>query len=159
MLQPKTIAPRTTDSAHGQRCVPNLLFHQARPTQTNWVWVSDSTYLPLASGAWAYLCAFRDVFTKHVMGWQMRADMPKVLVTSTLQRALLAHRPAPWFRYPLRPGSYLVGWAIRGQRLQGPVARRQSPALAEPPWSYPVGRMLRQRPTGYNSSQKLLVAP
>ena len=83
-LQPKTIASRTTDSAHGQRCVPNLLLDQARPTQNNQVWVSDSTYLPLASGAWAYLCAFQDVCTKHVVGWQVRADMPGVLVTSAL---------------------------------------------------------------------------
>ncbi len=29
------------------------------------------------------------------MGWQVRADMPEALVTSALQRALLAQRPAP----------------------------------------------------------------
>ena len=32
---------------------------------------------------------------KHVVGWQVRADMPEALVTSALQRALLAQRPAP----------------------------------------------------------------
>ena len=33
--------------------------------------------------------------TKHIVGWQVRADMPEALVTSALQRALLAQRPAP----------------------------------------------------------------
>lgn len=94
-LQPKSFVPRTTDSTHGQRCAPKLLLDQPRPTQANRVWVSDITYLPLASGAWAYLCAFQDTCTKQVVGWQVRADMPEALVTSALQRALLAQRPAP----------------------------------------------------------------
>ena len=94
-LQPKSFVPRTTDSTHGQRCAPNLLLDQPKPTQANRVWVSDITCLPLASGAWAYLCAFQDVYTKLVVGWQVRADMPEALVTSALQRAMLAQRPAP----------------------------------------------------------------
>ena len=67
-LQPRAFAPRTTDSTHGQRCVLDLLLDQPRPTQANRVWVSDITYLPLANGNWAYLCAFQDVCTKHVVG-------------------------------------------------------------------------------------------
>ena len=72
-LQTKSFVPRTTDSTHGQRCAPNLLRDQPRPTQANRVWVSDITCLPLASGAWvvpgrAYLCAFQDLCTKHVVG-------------------------------------------------------------------------------------------
>ena len=94
-LQPKSFVPRTTDSTHGQRCAPNRVLDQPRPTQANRVWVSDITYLPLANGTWAYLCAFQDVCTKHVVGWQVRADMSEVLVTSALQRALLAQRPDP----------------------------------------------------------------
>ena len=31
----------------------------------------DSTYLPLQSGAWAYLATFQDVYTKRVVGWQV----------------------------------------------------------------------------------------
>ena len=54
-LQPKSFVPRTTDSTHGRRCAPNLLPDQPRPTQANQFWVSDTTYLPLASGAWAYV--------------------------------------------------------------------------------------------------------
>ncbi len=94
-LQPKAFAPRTTDSTHGQRCVPNLLLDQPRSMQANQLWVSDTTCMPLASGVWAYFFAFQDAYTKHVVGWQVRAGMHEALITSALQRALLAQRPAP----------------------------------------------------------------
>ena len=67
-LQPKAYTPRTTDSTHGLRCAPNQLLDQPKPTQANRVWVSDITCLPLANGNWAYLCAFQDACTKHVVG-------------------------------------------------------------------------------------------
>ena len=111
-LQPKSFVPRTTDSTHGQRYAPNSLLDQPRPTQANRVWVSI-TYLPLASGAWAYLCAFQDVCTKHVVGWQERADMPEALVTSALQRALLAQRPAPGLIVHSDRGGQYVGNAYK----------------------------------------------
>ena len=92
-LPPKAFAPRTTDSMHGQRCAPSLLLDQPRPTQTNQIWVSDITYLLLANGHWAYSCAFQDGCTMHMVDWQVRAAMPKALLVSALQRALLAQRP------------------------------------------------------------------
>ena len=72
-LQPKAFTPRTTDFTHGLRCAPNRLLDQPKPTRANQVWVSDITYLPLANGNWvvpgrAYLCAFQDAATKHVVG-------------------------------------------------------------------------------------------
>jgi putative transposase len=86
-LQPKAFTPRTTDSTHGLRCAPNRLLDQPKPTQANRVWVSDITYLPLANGDWVYLCAFQDMASKQVVGWQVGATMPEELVTSALQRA------------------------------------------------------------------------
>ena len=117
-MQPKSFVPRTTDSTHGLRCAPNLLLDQPKPTQSNRVWASDITCLPLASGAWAYLCAFQDGCTKHVVGWQVRADMPEALVTSALQRALLAQRSAPGLvvhpdRGRTRSGGQYVGNAYK----------------------------------------------
>ena len=108
-LQPKAFTPRTTDSTHGKRCAPNLLLDQPRPTQANRVWVSDITYLPLASGHWVYCCAFQDVCTKQVVGWQVRADMPEALVTTALQRALLAQRPRPGLIVHSDRGGQYVG--------------------------------------------------
>lgn len=94
-LQPKSYIPRTTDSTHGQRCAPNLLLEQAPATHPNQVWGSDSTYLPLASGNWVYLCAFQDSFTRQVVGWHVMAAMPEELITTALRHALVARQPAP----------------------------------------------------------------
>ena len=54
-LQPKAFTPCTTDSTHGLRCAPNRLLTWPKPTQANRAWVSDSTYLPLVNGDWAYV--------------------------------------------------------------------------------------------------------
>ena len=86
------------------------------------MWVSDIAYSPLANGTWAYLCAFQDVYTTHVMGWQMRADMAEALVTSALQRALLAQRPAPDLIVHSDRGGQYVGNAYK-TLLQGAKAR------------------------------------
>jgi len=99
-LQPKVFTPRTTDSPHGLRCAPNRLLDQPKPTQANRIWVSDITYLPLANGDWvvpgrAYLCAFQDVASKQVVGWQVGRTMSEELVTRALQRAFWAQPPTP----------------------------------------------------------------
>ena len=83
-----------TDSTHGRRCAPNLVLDQPAPTQANRVWVNDSTYLPLASGAWAYLCAFQDVASKRVVGHQVLDNMSEALVLMALRRAPYAQTPA-----------------------------------------------------------------
>ena len=49
-IQPKSFVPRTTQSGHGKRNSPDLLSGKALPTAVNQVWISDITYLPLASG-------------------------------------------------------------------------------------------------------------
>ena len=95
VVPPKADTPRTTDSTHGLRCAPNRLLDQPKPTRANRVWVSDMTHLPLANGAWACLCAFQDVASKLVAGWHVLDTMPEVLVTTALQRAVLAQQPTP----------------------------------------------------------------
>ena len=141
-LQPKAFTPRTTDSTHGKRCAPNLLLDQPRPTQANQVWVSDITYLPLANGNWVYCCAFQDVCTKQVVGWQVRTDMPEALVISSLQRALLAQRPAPGLIVHSDRGGQYVGNAykalLHGANAQLSHSRRgecYDNAQAESLWS------------------------
>jgi transposase InsO family protein len=94
-LQPKAFTPRTTDSTHGLRCAPNRLLNQPKPTEANRVRVSDITYLPLANGERAYLCAYQDMASKQVVGWQVGASMPEELITSALQRAFWSQPPTP----------------------------------------------------------------
>ena len=120
-LQPKSYTPRTTDSTHGLRCAPNRLLDQPKPTQANRVWVSDITYLPLANGTWAYLCAFQDVASKHVVGLgasdealkHVMATMPEELITTALQRALLAQQPTPGLLVHSDRGGQYCGKAYR----------------------------------------------
>ena len=112
-LQTKVSTPRMADSTHGQHCAPNLLLNQPRPIQANRLRVSDITCLPLASWARVYCCTFQDVCTKQVVSWQARADMPEALVTTALQRALLAQRPAPGLIVHSDRGGQYVGNACK----------------------------------------------
>ncbi|WP_177204733.1 IS3 family transposase [Hymenobacter arizonensis] len=112
-LQPKAFVPRTTDSTHGLRCPPNRLLDQPNPTQANRVWVSDITYLPLANGHWAYLCAFQDACSKRVLGWHVMAAMPEELVTMALQRAFWAQPPTPGLVVHSDRGGQYCGNAYR----------------------------------------------
>lgn len=69
-----------------------MLLDQPPATRANQLW---STYLLLASGDWAYLCAFQDSFTRQVVGWPIMATMPEELLATALRRAPLARHPAP----------------------------------------------------------------
>ncbi|MFC6225867.1 IS3 family transposase [Hymenobacter artigasi] len=125
-LQPKAFTPRTTDSTHGLRCAPNRLLDQPKPTQANRVWVSDITYLPLANGCWAYLCAFQDQCTKHVVGWNVGDTMPEELVTTALQRAFLSQPPTPELLVHSDRGGQYCGKAYRALLHQHGAVRSQS---------------------------------
>ena len=134
-LQPKAFAPRTTDSTHGLRCAPNRLLDQPKPAQANRVWVSDITYLPLSNGDWAYLCAFQDMASKHVVGWHVLATMPEELVTTALQRAFLAQPPTPQLVVHSDRGGQYCGNAYRVLLHEHGAVRSQCRR----------GEMLRQR--------------
>ena len=154
-LQPKAFTPRTTDSTHGLRCAPNRLLDQPKPTQANRVWVSDITYLPLANGEWAYLCAFQDMASKQVVGWQVGATMPEELVTRALQRTFWAQPPTPGLLVHSDRGGQYGGNAYRKLLHDHGAVRSQSRrgdcydnAQAESRWSRLKTEVLelRERP-------------
>jgi transposase InsO family protein len=154
-LQPKAYTPRTTDSTHGLRCAPNRLLNQPKPTQANQVWVSDITYLPLANGDWAYLCAYQDMASKQVVGWQVGATMPEELITSALQRAFWAQPPTPGLLVHSDRGGQYCGKAYRKLLHDHQALRSQSRrgdcydnAQAESLWSRLKTEVLegRERP-------------
>ena len=154
-LQPKAYAPRTTDSTHGLRCAPNRLLDQPTPARANRGWVSDITYLPLANGDWAYLCAFQDVASKQVVGWQVGATMPAELVTRALQRAFWSQPPTPGLLVHSDRGGQYCGNAYRQLLHEHQALRSQSRrgecydnAQAESRWSRLKTEVLelRERP-------------
>ena len=154
-LQPKAFTPRISDSTHGLRCAPNRLLNQPKPTQANRVWVSDITYLPLANGDWAYLCAYQDVASKRVLGWQVGASMPEELITTALQRAFWPQPPTPGLVVHAGRGGQYCGNAYRqlfhdhqAQRSQSRRGDCYDNAQAENRWSRLKTEVLevRERP-------------
>ena len=154
-LQPKAFTPRTTDSTHGLRCSPNRLLDQPKPSQANRVWVSDITYLPLANGVWAYLCAFQDLISKQVVGWQVGDTMAETLVTSALQRAFWAQPLVPGLLVHSDRGGQYCSKAYRALLHDHQAVRSQSRrgdcydnAQAESLWSRLKTEVLelRERP-------------
>ena len=99
------------------------MLDQPKPTRANRVWVSDSTYLPLANGRWAYLCAFQDAYTKHVVGGHVVAAMPKELVTMALQRAFFAQSPTPSLLVHSDRGRTRSGGQYRGNAYRALLHR------------------------------------
>jgi transposase InsO family protein len=92
----------------------NHVLDRPAPTAADQVWVGDITYLPLQNGAWAFLAAFQDVYTKRVVGWQVLGRLPEELVVSALRRALLSRQPA----------AGLLGHSDRGGQYCGNAYRR-----------------------------------
>ena len=141
-VQPRAFVPRTTCSDHGPRAAANHLLERAVPTAADQVWVGDITYLPLQNGAWAYLAAFQDVYTKRMVGWQVLGSMPEELVTTALRRALLSRQPAAGLLVHSDRGGQYCGKAYRRllaeQHLVRSMSRRgdcYDNAQAESLWS------------------------
>lgn len=93
-IQPRSFVPPTTDSRHTMGYSPNLLLDRPRPTAPNQVWVSDITYIPLATGKWLYLAVWVDLWSRRVVGWCLADHMRDELVITALRRALLGRQPA-----------------------------------------------------------------
>ena len=68
-LRLRPFVPRTTDSRHGWRAVPNLA-RGMQPTGCDQLWVADITYLHLAE-EFAYLAVVLDAFSRRVIGWSL----------------------------------------------------------------------------------------
>ena len=155
VLQLKAFAPRTTDSTHSRRCALNLLLYQPKSTQANRVWGSDITHLSLANGNGVYCCAFQDVCTKQVVGWQVGAAMPEELVTNALQRAFWSQPPTSGLLVHSDRGGQYGGNAYRKLPHDHQALRSQSRrgdcydnAQAESRWSRLKTEVLevRERP-------------
>jgi len=92
-LRRRPFVPRTTDSQHGWRVVPNL----ARGLVLgglDQLWVADITYVRMAE-AFAYLAIILDAFSRRVIGWAMEDHLQASLAIAALRMAIEARRPLP----------------------------------------------------------------
>ena len=76
----------TTDSNHSLRTYPNLIKELA-VVRLNQVWVSDITYIQLATGKMVYLATVMDRFSRRFLGWELSENIDALLCVNALQMA------------------------------------------------------------------------
>jgi putative transposase len=93
-IQPKSFVPRTTDSRHRLGYSPNLILETTDPTDIDQLWVGDITYVPLRGGAFCYLAALMDRFSRAIVGWELAETMTDTLTMAALRMALRDRQPS-----------------------------------------------------------------
>lgn len=82
----KRFKHQTTDSNHGLRTYPNLI-KDLQVVKLNQVWVSDITYIKLATGKMAYLATVMDRFSRRFLGWELSENIDVFLCLNALEMA------------------------------------------------------------------------
>ena len=82
----------TTKRDRRARPAPDLVKRNFTADAPNKLWIADITYVPTWSG-FLYLAVVLDVFSRRVVGWAMRASMPKELVLDALNMAIAQRKP------------------------------------------------------------------
>ncbi len=91
-IQPKSFVPKTTQShPHLKRC-DNLLINR-EVSHINEVWVGDITYIPLQDGSFIYLAVWMDLFSRNIVGWELRENMQKEIIILAFNKALKKRKP------------------------------------------------------------------
>tara|TARA_Y100001001_G_scaffold143528_1_gene148925 strand:- start:436 stop:882 length:447 start_codon:yes stop_codon:yes gene_type:complete len=83
----------TTQSRHGQLVASNQLERCFKVEAPNLVWVSDITYLAVGP-KWHYLSVFLDLFSRKVVGWDLRDSLEAEGVLTAFRQAIRTRRPA-----------------------------------------------------------------
>lgn len=105
--QPRSFAPRTTNSRHRLGYSPNLLLEAPSPTRLDQLWVGDITYVPLVSGAFCYLAMLMDRVSRAIVGWRLEESMSDELTRGALQQAIERRQPrAGLIHHTDRGGQY-----------------------------------------------------
>jgi len=112
-IQPKSFAPKTTDSRHGLGFSPNLILDAPDPTAADRLWVGDITYLPLRRGGFVYLAGLMDRFTRDIVGWRVAATMAEPLVLAALRQAIRTRQPKPGLVHHSDRGGQYAGREYR----------------------------------------------
>ena len=113
-IQPKSFHPRTTDSRHRLGYSPNLLLNGPLPHGVNRVWVGDITYIPMNGNGFLYLAMLMDLYSRRIVGWELRTNLKEPLVLAALRSAIA-------FR---QPGADLIHHTDRGGQYAGNEYRR-----------------------------------
>jgi len=82
----------TTDLKHNEPVAPNLLDRNFTVSLPDQVWVTDITYLKVGS-KWHYLTVFIDLFSRMVVGWDLRSSLERYSAMRALNKSILKRRP------------------------------------------------------------------
>ncbi|WP_370276283.1 IS3 family transposase, partial [Exiguobacterium sp. SH5S4] len=77
---------KLSQATHEHRVVPNLLNRQFRQSEPGKVFVTDITYLPIASGENVYLSCVKDVATREIVAHKLSASLHMDLVFQTMEK-------------------------------------------------------------------------
>ncbi len=83
----------TTDSNHDLPIAPNRLNQQFAAAKINQVWLTDFTYIPTKDG-FSYLCAFKDLCSRRIVGWAMSRKIDAQLAIKALNQAIALREPS-----------------------------------------------------------------
>jgi transposase InsO family protein len=97
----------TTDSRHDLPVAPSLLERQFDVTAPDRVWAGDITTIATEEG-WLFLAVVIDLFSRQVIGWSLRPELRRELVSDALRMA--------WFRRHPSPGAGLIFHSDRGSQ-------------------------------------------
>jgi putative transposase len=107
---------KTTIRVPGVRVASDLVERDFNPPAPNRLWASDIKYVPTWQGT-LYLATVIDCYSRRVVGWSMRDQMPAELVVDALEMAINRRRPAGKLIHHSDQGSQYVA-LIFGQRLR-----------------------------------------
>jgi putative transposase len=106
----------TTIRVRGVRAASDLVGRDFGPQAPDRLWCADIKEIPTWEGK-LYLASVLDCYSRRVVGWSMRPDMPAELVLDALEMAVARRRPAPGLVHHSDQGSQYVALAF-GQRLR-----------------------------------------
>ena len=106
----------TTIRVPGVRVADDLVERDFNPAAPNRLWASDIKYVPTWQGT-LYLASVIDCFSRRVVGWAMRDEMPAELVVDALEMAISRRRPTAELVHHSDQGSQYVS-LLFGRRLR-----------------------------------------
>jgi putative transposase len=107
---------RTTFGVPGVRVANDLVERDFNPPAPNRLWASDIKYVSTWEGT-LYLASVIDCFSRKVVGWSMRPDMPAELVVDAVEMAIERRQPTGELVHHSDQGSQYVA-LIFGQKLR-----------------------------------------
>jgi putative transposase len=88
----KRFKPTTTITDPSKKPADNILNQDFKADGPNQKWVTDITYLPLASG-FVYLAVVLDLFSRKVVGWELSDNLATPLISGALRDAIEKRKP------------------------------------------------------------------